>query len=228
MFNLIKLEIKKLGLMTTMKGVIISILVIAVLMCVPFLTSKDTDIPYLDFGDLLMGLDNLVRIIFLIYSSTILSKVVISEFKDKTINLMFVYPIKRKRILAAKLIIVVLFTFTTILIGNLIVGTVMFFINRYFNVIHEISLQQMVNVSIHILLNAIAASGIILIPLFWGMRKKTTTSTIVYSIILVVLVCSDINGFSLAKEIPAMLSMGSIGVLVAYLTIKNIEKVDVV
>jgi len=81
---------------------------------------------------------------------------------------------------------------------------------------------------IPILLNAVASSGIVLIPLLFGMWKKTTTSTIVSGVILTSLICSNGNGISLSQILPATLSIGGIGVLIAYLTIKNIENVDVV
>lgn len=228
MLNLIKLEIKKFKLMSTIKGVLISILVIAAFMCLITLTPKNIDKPFKDFGDIVFIVDTFVRTVFIVYASVILSKLVISEFKNKTMNLMFMYPIKRKKILASKLIIVSIFTFMSIVIGNIVIGTALFIMNKYINFAPEATLQVMNNNIITILVNAIAASGIVLIPLFWGMRKKTTASTIIPSIIIVSLVCSNGNDFSLSKILPVTLSIGAIGVLIAYLTIKNIENVDIV
>lgn len=228
MLNLIKLEIKKFKLGGIIKGFLIATLCITAVICLPVLTPKTTDKPYNDFGDIVMMIDTFVRVVFIIYGSAMISKLVISEFKNKTINLMFMYPINRKKILTSKLIIVSMFTFMSIIIGNIIVALSMFLLNKYINFVSVATSQVICRNIIPILLNAVASSGIVLIPLLFGMWKKTTTSTIVSGVILTSLICSNGNGISLSQILPATLSIGGIGVLIAYLTIKNIENVDVV
>lgn len=228
MLNLIKLEIKKFKLGGIIKGFLIATLCITAVICLPVLTPKSTDKPYNDFGDIVMMIDTFVRVVFIIYGSAMISKLVISEFKNKTINLMFMYPINRKKIVASKLIIVSMFTFMSIIIGNIIVALSMFLLNKYINFVSVATSQVICRNIIPILLNAVASSGIVLIPLLFGMWKKTTTSTIVSGVILTSLICSNGNGISLSQILPATLSIGGIGVLIAYLTIKNIENVDVV
>lgn len=228
MLNLIKLEIKKFKLMSSIKGVTIAIISIAAFMCLITLIPENKDRPFNNFADMLFVIDTFMRSTFIIYASSMLAKLFISEFKNKTMNLMFMYPIKRKKILISKLIIVSAFTFISIILGNLIVGTVMFFINKYFNFTPDATSQEIINNIISIVLNAIAASGIALVPLFFGMIKKTTPSTITSSIVIVAFVCSNNSGFTLAKMIPVTLTIGVIGVLMSYLTIRNIENVDVV
>lgn len=228
MLNLIKLEIKKFKLMKCIKGFLISILAIGAFMCLVTFATRTGDRPFKDFENLLYFVDTLVRIVFIIYSSTILSKLIISEYKNKTMNLMFMYPIKRKKILASKLTIVSTFTFISIIIGNLIIGTAMFLMNKYINFVPEVTVQVISNNIITMIVNAIAASGIALIPLFFGMRKKTTSATIISSIIVTSLLSSTNGNFSLSKILPVTLSVGAIGVFIAYLAIKNIENFDVV
>lgn len=228
MLNLIKLEIKKFKLGGIIKGFLIATLCITAVICLPVLTPKTTDKPYNDFGDIVMMIDTFVRVVFIIYGSAMISKLVISEFKNKTINLMFMYPINRKKIVASKLIIVSMFTFMSIIIGNIIVALSMFLLNKYINFVSVATSQVICRNIIPILLNAVASSGIVLIPLLFGMWKKTTTSTIVSGVILTSLICSNGNGISLSQILPATLSIGGIGVLIAYLTIGNIENVDIV
>ncbi|MFZ0447568.1 MAG: hypothetical protein WAM95_23600 [Bacillus sp. (in: firmicutes)] len=67
-----------------------------------------------------------------------------------------------------------------------------------------------------------------LIPLFFGMRKRSVPTTIISSIFIVVLVCSNSNGLSLNDIIAITLSLASIGLFIAYPAIQNIEKMDVI
>ena len=67
-----------------------------------------------------------------------------------------------------------------------------------------------------------------LIPLFFGMRKYSVPATIISSILIVVLVCSNYNGLSLNDIIVIPISLACIGLFIAYLSIRNIEKVDVI
>ena len=57
-----------------------------------------------------MSLANiLIRITFIIFASVILSRLVIDEYKNKTIQLLFMYPLQRKMLMSAKLTIVFVF-----------------------------------------------------------------------------------------------------------------------
>ena len=77
-------------------------------------------------------------------------------------------------------------------------------------------------------MNAIAASGMALIPLYFGMRKYSISTTIISSILIVLLVSSDNGGFSLNDIIVIPISLAFIGISVAYFAIRNIEKVDLI
>ncbi len=132
MLNLIKLEIKKFKLKDTIKGVIIANIILLSIMCIMLWQTKiGSEIPVKDFGELLLMSDTLIRATFIIYASTILSKLVIEEFKNKTINLMFTYPISRRKILVAKLFTVSAFTFLCIIFSNIVIALILACINKY-------------------------------------------------------------------------------------------------
>lgn len=230
MLNLIKLEIKKFKLKDIIKGVsIANIIVISILTIILFGAKNEQDIPFKNLGEFLSLSDTIVRAIFIIYASTLLSKLIIDEFNNKTINLMFVYPINRKKILISKLLIVAAFTFVTVIFSNIVVALILNGINEYANFLPSgLTLSVLINTGVHIFINAIAAAGIALIPLFFGMRKKSTRATIVSAVILVSLVCSNNGGkLALTSILPISISLGLIGLSVAYFTIRNIETIDI-
>ena len=77
-------------------------------------------------------------------------------------------------------------------------------------------------------INALASSGMGLIPLYFGMRKKSVPATIVSAILIVSIVCSNNGGYSLSNIIAIPIALSIVGVFIAYLSIRNIEHVDVI
>lgn len=230
MLNLIKLEIKKFKLKDIIKGVsIANIIVIGIISLILFSSKNEIKAPFKNLGEFLSLSDTIIRATFIVYASTVLSKLIIDEFRNKTINLMFIYPIDRKKILVSKLLIVSAFTFVTIIFSNIIITLILTGINEYANLLPSgLTLSVLINTGVHIFINAIAAAGIALIPLFFGMRKKSTSSTIVSAVILVSLVCSNNGGkAALTSILPISLILGLIGLSVAYFTIRNIETIDI-
>ncbi|MNH42650.1 hypothetical protein D3C79_1043880 [compost metagenome] len=76
-------------------------------------------------------------------------------------------------------------------------------------------------------MNAIAASGISLIPLYFGMRKYSIPTTIISSIIIVSVTSSNSGNFTLNDIIIIPITLAIVGLGIAYLAIRNVEKVDV-
>ncbi len=56
---------------------------------------------------------------YLIFASVMCASFVVSPYKNKTMNLMFVYPIKRQKILAAEMLSVWLFNFAALVLTKL-------------------------------------------------------------------------------------------------------------
>lgn len=59
------------------------------------------------------------------------------------------------------------------------------------------------------------------------MRKKSGAATIVSSIFVVTLVCQNVNGFTLYSIIAVPIGLALLGAAVAFMSIRNIERVDV-
>lgn len=54
---------------------------------------------------------------FLIFTSVMLASFIVSSYKNKTMNLMFSYPIKRQKILVSQMLAVWIFNFISLFIG---------------------------------------------------------------------------------------------------------------
>ncbi|MFS1516200.1 ABC transporter permease [Bacillus sp. SCS-151] len=226
MLNLMKLELKKHNFKGIMRGVIIANISITLFFAMIYYIEKDNFIP--DYNELFLIIDTFVRITFVIFAAVLIAKLIIDEYKNKTISVLFTYPINRKKLIFSKLIMISGFTFFTILLSNIIIATIFIILESYNHYIPDIlTTDLIVNQFSRMALQAVAASGICLIPLYFGMKKKSVPATIVSSIIIISILNSNNGGFSLSSIIIIPLALCAIGVGVAYVSIRNIENEDV-
>lgn len=231
MLKLIKLEIKKFKLYGEIHGVTGSYLCILGLVLMVSFSIKQNG----KYENIILSNFEMIRILseatFLIYSSSILAKLVVDEYKNKTIMTMFMYPINRKKLIAAKMIIVWMFTFLSIILANLIIGGILILINDNFRQIWTDKLTT--NLILKIVLNNICitffTSFISFIPLIFGMIKKSVSSTVISSFIVTMIVSSIGAGGTRVEYnfiILKNLFFGLIGILILCIIIMKLEKYD--
>lgn len=228
MLQLIKLEIKKSKLGWYIKGAIIAnIVMVAMLFFVSYVSQIEGDVELGNPQGILLMASAMVRGTFIVFAGVLIAKLVIEEYKNKTILLMFSYPINRKKIIASKLLITAILTFITILLSNIFIVGVFFTVNSYILVIpNTITIDELIQEGIKVVPFAVAAAGAGLIPLYFGMRKYSVPTTIVSSLIVVMIACQSQPEFSLATFLPLQLALAAIGIMIAYYGIRNIEKED--
>ena len=228
MLKLIKLEMKKTKV-RYVKGVLISNLVIMALLAITiFGAIGEGNLEFTRYTFVFSMVDSMIRATFIIFASVLLAKFIIEEYKNNTITILFMYPINRKKLIMAKLIIVALFTFVTTVLSNIFIDSALCIINNFYNfTTDKITVSLIINSLGNICISGLLSAGISLIPLYFGMKKKSVPTTIVSAIIIVSIVCSNGNGISLNSIIAVPITLALIGVFIAYLSIKNIEHVDI-
>lgn len=186
------------------------------------------DPAFKDQGEMLQVIEIMVRATFIIYASALLSKLIISEYKDKTMALLFTYPISRKKLIFAKLIIVFLWCFLNIVIANLLIDALFLAIDSYTGYLPDRLTRH--DLFIHegnVLMQALGAAGMSLLPLVIGLRRKSVAATVASSIFIVMIVCSNNMGFTLSSIIAIPLSLAGLGILITYLSFRNVDQMDV-
>lgn len=230
MLHLIKLELKKGKMAGYLWGSLLAYGIIAGLLLLIYLVEgpvKETPI-FQDYAEMLGLIDTLVRATFMIYASAMLAQLIISEFRDKTMALLFTYPVSRKKLLLAKLSMVFVWTFANVVVANLLIGSLFLAINANLGYVQDtITSELLTSQAIYIVMQAIGAAGMSLLPLTVGMRNKSVVSTVVASVLIVMVVCSNNAGFSLSAIIAIPLTLSAIGVLLTFLSIRNIDRADV-
>ncbi len=231
MLHLVKLELKKGSLRGYVYGALIAYAAIAAfLLLLYFVEGSDSSAPA--FGsqlEILNVVNTMVGATFVVYSSALLSRLIIGEFKDKTMALLFAYPVNRKQLIFAKLSIVFAWCFANIVIGNILVDTIMLTVNHYTGMVGgELAASDLLRHVGFVLLQGVGAAGMSLLPLLVGLPRRSVPATIVSSIFIVSIINSNNGGFSLSSIIAIPLSLAAIGIFGAYLSFRNIDKADVV
>ncbi|WP_141430842.1 ABC transporter permease [Bacillus sp. 03113] len=223
MLKLISLELRKVKITGYIRNAFIAMLAIA-----GFITLMYFDHTIKDYKDGFTAIETFVQVTFTIFAAVLISRLVIEEYRSKTISTLFMYPINRKKLIVAKLLIVILFTFIAIVLSDILIAIFLYFVDsKYHNISGELTLNLILKELFKLAIAAFSAAGLSLISLFFGMKKKSTSATIVTAVILVSITSSNSNGFSLNSIIAIPLSLACLGLLIAYLSFRNIEKVDV-
>ncbi|WP_144500978.1 ABC transporter permease [Bacillus nitratireducens] len=229
MLRLMKLELKKFKLGWYVRGAIIAnIAILALMIFTSIVAQVEGDPEIRDPQTILLMASTVVRATFIIFGSVLIARLIISEYKNKTILLMFSYPINRKKMMVSKLAITAILTFITVILSNILVVGVFFGIDSYFSILpNSFTVDQLIQAGINLIPLAITTAGISLIPLYFGMRKRSVPATIVSSIIVVLIAMNNPSIFPIATFLPLQFTFAAIGVAIAYYGIKNIEKEDI-
>ncbi|KOP71483.1 hypothetical protein AMS59_18880 [Lysinibacillus sp. FJAT-14745] len=229
MLNLMRLEMKKYHIGSYIKkAVFANFVILGIMFMLLFITKIEGDPGFDNYQAALSIIDSAVRAVFIIFASALIAKLIIGEFKYKTITVAFMYPINRKKLIASKLAIVVLFTFSAIIISTAFVTAIFCIVSENFQLVSDTLTSSFIIQRIPVvIMNAVAASCIALIPLYFGMRKYSIPATIISSILIVGAVSSNTGNFTLYDIIFIPITLAMIGISVAYLSFRNIEKIDI-
>ncbi len=222
-----KLELKKYKIRGSIKGGFIATFIIMAFIIL--LNYDKPDTPFASYEEVFGFSDTFVSLTFIIFASVLLCKYIIDEYKSGSITVLFMYPLQRKKLLAAKIIIVVLFTFIFGVIARVLIFTGFYLYNQYAHFIPgDPAASLLMEQGVKTLVNSAVASCISLVPLYFGMRKHSVPTTIVTAIIIGAILNSN-NGsdFTLSSIFIIPATIGVIGLLIAYLSIRNVEVKDV-
>lgn len=184
-----------------------------------------------DYLSLMSFTNILIKITFIIFSGTMIASIVIDEFKNNTISVAFSYPISKKKIIKVKLLIVMIFCFCNIMITTFMINVLVFYLNPILHFFETpVKLSDILNTIPSVILVSIMCACISLIPMFFGMRRKSTATTITSSVIIGFLLNAMVsNGnssvsFGQVTAVPLILCI--VGILIGYLSYWNIDNKD--
>ncbi|KMK74427.1 ABC transporter permease [Alkalihalobacillus pseudalcaliphilus] len=190
MLKLISLELKRNNFRTYVMASLITFLILLVftyfVAYVAQVESGAYEIQFHNYTNIFRFTGTISLIIFSIMSAVIYSRLIISEYKGKRVALLFSYPISRRKILLAKLLLVVMFTSISMLICTSI-PYIVFSITESISpiVLQDVMSKEIVISTLQMLAMAIlAVGGIGIVSMRIGFIKKSIPTTLITAFIL--------------------------------------------
>lgn len=235
MGKLIKLEWEKYEIGKYIRNAAILIVLLVIFnYAMTFLgiaNDPDTGVPDMAISN--MGVSTNVELLtditFLIFAAAMHATFIIGAYKNKTMNLMFLYPLNRKKIMAAKMLAVCIFCFAGIVIAKLAcygVSNLGFMMGQKASFPMDYNMLS-VSFYIQLLIRSAATISISLLALLIGMIAKSSKVTVIPSFLLIILMQGNVGGATLKDNLAVPIVLLAISVLAAILMVQRVEKKDV-
>ena len=227
MLNLIKLELKRVSLKSHFIGLLAANIVIALLSAFTSSLLKAgsgvavTGLPPAQLDTLTLAI-MLVRATLIVWEAVLISVFIVEEYRNKTINLLFTYPVQRGKLIAVKIILIC----GVMLLFHELSGVFQFaslsLASKYFLFV-TVSPANLMTQAI----TALSAVLLGLLPLYIGMIKKSTIATIVSSFAIAAIVSNSQGSGPGLMSIPiAAIVFGVIGAGFSAITVRKMVSSD--
>lgn len=233
MIKLIKLEWKKNKIGKYVRNAVITALILCLFVfAFAFLGIAEdpvTGVPdaALETGMLSSTIEMLTNMCFLVFTGVMLASFVVSAYKNKTMNLMFSYPIKRQRILAAQMMAVWIFNFAALAAAKLLVYGCVLLGSRFMVSAFPVDFDMM---SAGFYGQVLVRSGVTVtmgfVALFVGMRLKSSKAVIVSAFLLIFLTQANVGEVTFRDNAGVTIALIGGSVLFAFLSVGGVEKKD--
>lgn len=233
MIKLIKLEWKKNNIgKYTCNAVIMAALLCLFMFAMAFwgiANDADTGLPDAAPGMEMISapIELFTSMSYLIFTSVMLSSFIVSAFKNKTMNLMFSYPIKRQKILASQMLAVWIFSVIALVLTKLLIyGCILVgsgFMVSAFPLDYNMA---SIGFYIQLILKSVVGVTMSFIALFIGLAMNSSKATIIASFLLIILTQGNIGDITLANNSSFPIVLTLISLVFAVLSVYKVETKD--
>lgn len=229
MLKLIKLEYKKGNITKHIRNAAIMTLVLLLFLV---MTAGDAgaDLASIGFHErsiLNAAVELYSNMSFMVFTGIMLASFIVGEYEKGTINLMFSYPINRKKIMLSKIGAVWFFNVVALILSKLFIYGILFllidFLHLSTNDIPFCSLMFWLDM----LLSSIIMISIAHIGLPLGLKAKSSKVTVVAAILIASFTHGNIDGYTLLGNVYYYAFLIVLTVLLLFLSIYNIETKDI-
>lgn len=233
MLKLIKLEWKKNNIGKYVRNVVILAgflcLFIFALAYFGIANDPDTGVPDAAPGNEMISssIEMFTSMSFLIFTSVMLASFIVTAYKNKTMDRMFSYPIKRQKILISQMLAVWIFNFTALVLTKILIyGCV--FAGSHFMTSAFLLDFNMASLSFYIqlILKSVVTVSMSFIALFIGLAMRSSKATIISSFLLIFLTQANIGDFTIRDNLVFPIVLISVSLVCAVFSVYNVETKD--
>lgn len=234
MFSLMRMEYKRTNFKNYyIADIAILIAAFAFIYLFAYLPRLEPSDPDMDMFSTYLNITSLVfmllMVMFSILSSVMFSKILIEEYSKHAI-LLFSYPIKRFKILSAKILIVSLFTIISMLIILIVTFGIFHFTETLYPLVADVLTPEIVQRTCKVsALYSLCAVSIGIISMRVGLSKKSVSVTIVTSVIISSVIC-NILGMAMTTDVILIvisLLITLIAIVIIVDTFKYVDNMEV-
>ena len=233
MLKLMKLEWRKNNIGKYIRNAIILAAVLCLfLFALAYLgiaNDPDTGIPDTAPGNDRMSapIELFCSISFLVFTSVMLSSFIVSAYKNKTMALMFSYPIKRQKILISQMLSVWIFCFIALVVTKLVIyGCILLgsqFMKSSFPIDYNMASTEFY---VQLIVKSVSIVTMSFIALFIGLAMKSSKATVISSFLLIFLTQANVGDLTLADNAVFPFVLTIISLIFAVLSVAGVEKRD--
>lgn len=164
---------------------------------------------------------------FLVFTGVMLSSFIVNAYQNKTMHLMFSYPIKRQKILVSQMLAVWIFNFTALVLTKLLIYSCILSASRFLVSSFPIDFTMAdPGFYVQLIVKSIVTVTMGFISLFIGMAMKSSKAAIISSFLLILLTQANIGDLTMTDNavFPVMLTILSL--IFAFLSVCRAETKD--
>lgn len=228
MFKLIRLEWKKNRIGKYIRNALILTAVLLLMLLSVAGELESDEVKYAYGGDMLKaGVEMFTNLSFIIFSSVMLAAFIVGTYREKTINLMFSYPISRRLILGSQMAAVWIFNFTALVLSKIAIYAVLTAVKSFTYITAEsIALGDGMFYA-EILVDSAVMISISFVALPVGMLLKSSKAAIIAGVVIVCFTQGNIGSYTLLGNIPFYMILVIISVVSVFLALYGVETRDV-
>lgn len=164
----------------------------------------------------------LVRATLIVWQGVLIAKLIVEEYQNKTMSLLYTYPISRQKLIYAKITLIsgimILFHMVSSAFQHLAIYLISLPLDFVSYSLDNVAIQLVIIVSTMLLA---------FIPLAVGMVNKSTIATVVTSVVIVAFSSNSQGSTAGLLSIPIIsITLGFVGLVVMCITIKKMTKAD--
>lgn len=171
----------------------------------------------------------LTMVVFLVLAAVMQSAFIVDAYRNKTMDLMFQYPIQRKKIILSKILAVLIFCFTALIVCKYFIYGILYLGSFRFTPDFPIDTIKFLSPAFHVsvILQALSTVCLSILTLYIGLVLKSTKAPIITAFILFAVTQGGFGNFSLANNKISFFIIIGISILCFFLCIVRIEAKDV-
>lgn len=222
--KLIRLEWKKNNILKDIRNALImtTVLLVFILMAARELETIES----YEKGMLDSSVALFVHMSYVIFTGVMIAAYIVGAYEKKTMNLMFSYPIKRRKIILAKVSAVWIFNFLAMVVSKVVIYLVLILAKSSIGITAESIPAGELSFWLDMVLSSAVMVSISFIALPIGLKMKSSRAAIVASVIIVFLTQGNIGGATLVNNMTFYAMLFVAAAVSVYLSVCNVETKD--